>query len=316
MNTFEEKKIKMEYGTYASDYWNGLKKRNEGTYSSLAVGLNSSGFYLLPLSSDKAYREARKAASVFRKIATSVSAYDNDYNLFAVDGRETVTWVPEGESIPIDDCVNDFTRYAISSYKLATILRLHDDTLADSQFNLEDYLVKRLARNFGKAEDDAFINGDGDEMPTGILNSTGGAEVGITTSELTFDDVIGLYFSLDPDYRERGAWIMNDTTALALRTMKDNSGNYLWNAANDTILGKPVYISNAMPDIEAGEKPIAFGDFSYYWIVDRESACVRCLRERFAIYQQTGYLATEFLDAKLIRPDAVKVLQIAADEEA
>ena len=152
-------------------------------------------------------------------------------------------------------------------------------------------------------------------MPTGILNSTGGAEVGVTTSELTFDDVIGLYFSLDPDYRERGAWIMNDTTALALRTMKDNSGNYLWNAANDTILSRPVYICNAMPDIDAGEKPIAFGDFSYYWIVDRESACVRCLRERFAVYQQTGYLATEFLDAKLIRPDAVKVLQIAADEE-
>ena len=96
---------------------------------------------------------------------------------------------------------------------------------------------------------------------------------------------------------------------------QDENGNYLWNAANDTILGKPVYISNAMPDIGSGKKPIAFGDFSYYWIVDRESACVRCLRERFAVYQQTGYLATEFLDAKLIRPDAVKVLQIAADEE-
>ena len=316
MKTLEEKKMSMELGSYAYDYWKGMKRRNESLSMSLNDGLTPGGSYLLPGASDKKYREERRAASVFRKIATSVSAFDGSCSINAIDGRDSVDWIPKGGTVPIQDCADDFTKYAVSSYKVATILRLHDSTLADSQFNLEDYLVKRLARNFGKAEDEAFVSGTGENMPTGILHSTGGAEVGITTNELVFNDVIGLYFSLDPDYRERGAWIMNDTTALALRTMKDNSGNYLWNAANDTILSKPVYICNSMPDIEAGEKPIAFGDFSYYWIVDREPVSVRTLGELFANNQQTGYLCTEFLDAKLIRPDAVKVLQIAAEEEA
>lgn len=244
-----------------------------------------------------------------------MSAYDNDYSMFAVDGYDNISWVPEGGSIPVLDGVDSFTKYTIGNHKLATILRVHDDTIADSQFDLEGYLVKRFAKSFAKAEDNAFINGTGSEMPTGILNSTGGAEVGITTGSLTYDDVIRLFFSVDPDYRGNGVWLMNDATALVLRTMKDENGNYLWNHANDTILSKPVYISNAMPDIVAGEKPIAFGDFSYYWIVDREPISIRSIRELYQRYQQTGYLATEYMDAKLIRPEAIKVIKIADTEE-
>ena len=62
---------------------------------------------------------------------------------------------------------------------------------------------------------------------------------------------------------------MNDETALALRLLKDDAGNYLWNHVNDTILGKPVlYINNSMPSVASGAKLIAFGDFSFYWIVE------------------------------------------------
>lgn len=107
---------------------------------------------------------------------------------------------------------------------------------------------------------------------------------------------------------------MNDKTALFLRTLKDDNGNYLWNTANDTILGRPVQISNAMPDVEDGKKPIAFGDFSYYWIIDRDPISMCVLRELFFVHQQTGYLAAEYLDGRLIRSDAIKVLQIEEAE--
>ena len=98
---------------------------------------------------------------------------------------------------------------------------------------------------------------------------------------------------------------------LALRKLKDNDGNYLWNQANDTILGKQVIISEYMPDIETGTKPIAFGDFSYYWIVGRKPVTVRTLLEKFVLYDQIGYLAFEFLDGKLVRNEAIKVIQMA-----
>ena len=95
-----------------------------------------------------------------------------------------------------------------------------------------------------------------------------------------------------------------------LRTLKDADGNYLWNHNNDTILGKQVIISEYMPDAEEGTKPIAFGDFSYYWVVDRKPVSLRVLIELFAEVGQIGYLAYKFLEGKLIRKNAIKVIQM------
>ena len=65
-----------------------------------------------------------------------------------------------------------------------------------------------------------------------------------------------------------------------------------------------------MPDMESDSKPIAFGDFSYYWIICRSPVSVRALSEKFALLDQIGYFAFEFVDGKLIRPEAVKVIQM------
>ena len=103
---------------------------------------------------------------------------------------------------------------------------------------------------------------------------------------------------------------MNDETAYYLRTLKDEGGNYIWNHTNDTILGKPVHICNDMPSIGAGDKPIAFGDFSYYWIIIRDDVSVKVLNELYHDDGQIGYIAREYLDAKLIRSEAIKVVQV------
>lgn len=127
--------------------------------------------------------------------------------------------------------------------------------------------------------------------------------------------MIALYFSVEKEYRKNDIWMMNDCTALMLRTLKDADGNYLWNHTDDTILGKRVVISEYMPDVAEGAKPIAFGDFSYYWIIDRRPVSVRTLVEKFAVFGQIGYLAFKFLDSKLIRRDAVKVIQIKRPDQ-
>ena len=147
-------------------------------------------------------------------------------------------------------------------------------------------------------------------MPTGILCPDKGAEVALTVDSIGFDDVIRLFFSLDDEYRRKAVWMMNDEKALKLRLLKDGNGNHLWNQVNDTILGKPVIICNAMPSEESGAMPIVFGDFSYYWIVLRSPVSVRTLKEKFITLDQIGYLAFEFLDAKLIRRKAMKAIQI------
>lgn len=132
----------------------------------------------------------------------------------------------------------------------------------------------------------------------------------MTTTTLTFDDITKLFFSIKPEYRTNASWMMNDETALYLRNLKDNDGNFLWRDSADMLMGKPVIISNEMPSISTGAKVVAFGDFSYYWVVNRKLISVRTLKENFALHDQIGYLAFEFVDGRLVRPEAIKVIQI------
>ena len=133
--------------------------------------------------------------------------------------------------------------------------------------------------------------------------------------DLKFDAIHQLYFSVKPEYRLKGYWLMNDETSLYLRNLKDDRENYLWRGAADNLLGRPVIISQFMPSVESGIKPIVFIDFSYYWIIPRDTVRIQALKEKFAAFNQVGYLAYEFLDGKLIRPEAVKAIQIVAKNE-
>ena len=76
----------------------------------------------------------------------------------------------------------------------------------------------------------------------------------------------------------------------------------------DTILGSPVRTSAYMPAIAASAKTIAFGDFSYYWIADRQGRSFKRLNELYAANGQVGFLASQRVDGKMILPEAVKVL--------
>lgn len=295
---------------YDIQFWNAMRGYR-GTEEVLSKGrILATNSYPLPVGAAKKISDDIKKESVFRNLATVIKAYHTGFRILAKDCRDVAQFIPENSEIPVRDGKEDFTENGIESYKLASFVKLDESFVKDAAFSIENYLVERFAKNFGRAEDNAYINGTGVEEPTGILHETDGANVGVTTTSITYDDVIKLYFSVKDEYRKNGVWMMNDRTAFTLRTMKDSNGSYIWNQNNDTILGKKVVISEYMPNEEIGNKPIAFGDFSYYWIVDRKTTSIRTLSELFAELGQIGYLAYKFLDAKLIRKDAIKVIQI------
>ena len=73
---------------------------------------------------------------------------------------------------------------------------------------------------------------------------------------------------------------------------------------------KAVYVSPYAPEMAAGASPIAFGDFSYYWIADRRDIRFKVLKELYAERDQIGFFATERVDGKMILPEAVKLLKM------
>lgn len=294
---------------YDKAFWNAMKG-NTASADALRSGKTSRGTIKLPTYTAGKFTEALAKESLFRKIGT-VLYNQGDHKFWARDCDDIALFVPEGSAIPIYDGMAYFTPYDIYSHKLATVIGMDEDFVFSPGYNLEKHMTAHLTKAFSHAEEKAFITGNGITEPVGILADNGGAEVGSTASALTYDDVVVLYFSLKPEYRKNGKWLMNDETAFVLRRIKDADGNYIWNHSNDTILGKEVLISEYMPNATTGVSPIAFGDFSYYTIVDRDHTSVKAICEKFAMNSQIGYLGIEFLDGKLVRPEAIKVLKIA-----
>ena len=295
------------YAAMTSDYhdafWNAMHGSNlaYGEMAQAKISANG-GTYLLPAKTASRYSAALQKMNLFRMVGTSLSQTVGDGVLWMSDMEVQPQWVPENESIPVGTDGLE-PRHAVRSHKLSIITSLDMDMIRDAGFDLEGYLVGKFAKGFGKAEEDAFINGTGSTMPKGILHETEGAETGVIASgDISFDDVLGLYFSVNKQFRSNGMWLMNDETALKLKTLKDRNGQN-----SDTILGKPVHISEFMP---SDGKPVAFGDFSCYYIIDRMPLTVRPLNEKYIKEDKMGFLCVEYLDGLLIRPEAVKVLRI------
>ena len=182
------------------------------------------------------------------------------------------------------------------------------------------YLSDEFGRRLGNAEEQAFLTGTGTGQPTGILTDTNGASAGSTAAKadtLTFDDLIDLFYSLKAPYRQNAVFLMNDDTVKAIRKMKDKNDQYIWQPSvqagqPDRILNCPVYTSPFMPTMAASNKPVLFGDFNYYWIADRQGRTFKRLNELYAVTGQVGFLGSQRVDAKVILPEAIKTLAMAA----
>ena len=300
---------------YYNDFWNEMRGKQAVTDSLYNNRESKTNAYHLPGESNKKYTAVLRKESAVRQLATVVNATRSDSRLWTFDCEGQAEW---GDMVNLEgmDNEDDFQRFEVQAYRLSELVRLGLEFASDQSFAIEDYVIGKMARCFGTSEEQAFINGTGENQPTGILHATDGAETGVTAesdSAISYDEIIKLYLSVDKKYRKHGTWLMNDETALALRTLKDSAGNYLWKESDETIFSKPVQIVDAMPSIGKGQKVIAFGDFSNYWLVQRFPLTIRTLKEKFAMRGQVGYLGCEYLDGKLIRKDAVKILQMAAD---
>ena len=114
------------------------------------------------------------------------------------------------------------------------MIKVSEELLNDSVFDLPSYIAREFARRIGAAEEEAFFTGNGTGKPLGILAATGGAETGVTAASataITMDEVIDLYYSLRAPYRRNAVFIMNDSTIKAIRKLKNGNGDYLWQPA-------------------------------------------------------------------------------------
>lgn len=302
---------------YAASFWNAMRNKSLSfdITNALQIGSDSEGGYLVPDEFERTLVEGLEEENIFRTLAKVITTASGDRKIPVVATKGTASWIDEEGAVPESD--DSFGQVSISAYKLGTMLKVSEELLNDSIFNLEAYIAKEFARRIGAKEEEAFFIGDGNGKPTGIFHATGGAQDGITAasaSAITVDEIMDLFYALKSPYRKSATFILNDATVKAIRKLKDGNGNYIWQPSitagtPDTILNRPVKTSAYVPNIAAGAKTIAFGDFSYYWVADRQGRSFKRLNELYATTGQVGFMATQRVNGKLILPEAIKTLK-------
>ena len=304
---------------YKTAFWGMIRNRvaTPGVMNALQVGTDSEGGYLVPDEYERTLVQGLEEENVLRSLCTVIQTSSGDRKIPLVASHGTASWVDEEGTIPDSD--DTFGQITIGAHKVATMIKVSDELLQDSVFNIESYIAAEFARRIGAAEEEAFITGNGTGKPTGLLHATNGAGIGVTTNgnTPTADEIFDLIHSIKSVYRKKAVFLLNDSTLKALRKLKDGQGQYLWQPGlkegqPDTLLNYRLVTSPFMPEISAGNKVILFGDFKSYWIADRQGRSFQRLNELFAVTGQIGFRATQRVDGRLILGEAMKCLAVKA----
>lgn len=298
---------------YKSSMLTALRTNFRQVSDVLEEGNDANGGYLVPEEYDRRLIDVLDEENIMRSLGTIITT-SGEHKINIAATKPAAAWIEEGAAIQFSDAT--FGQKLLDAHKLHVAIKITDELLYDNAFNLENYIITQFGKALANAEEDAFLNGDGTGKPKGLFQD---AEVGVTTSaaSITADNIIELVYSLKRPYRKNASFIMNDQTIAALRKLKDNNNNYIWQPSYqagepDRLLGYTLHTSAFAPKQAAGAKAIAFGDFSYYNIGDRGVRSLQELKELFAGNGMVGYLMKERVDGLLVLPEAVKCLQIKA----
>ena len=312
---------------YKKAFWDNIRHPgNPAIRDVLEEGTDANGGYLVPIEFEHTLVQALNENNIMRTIGCKVITTQNERKIPVANGHTQAAWTAENgaytESNPT------FAQTSIDAFKLTDLIKVSDELLSDSFFDIEGYISEEFGRAFGEAEEDAFINGavqtgqTAIDRPTGLFipSTAGGAPSGVTAASataITADELISLVYSLKAPYRSKAKFLMNDATVAAIRKLKDLNGVYVWQPAltagePDRLLGYPLYTSPKVPTMAAGARAIAFGDFSCYWIADRAGRTIKRLNELYATNGQVGFTCTERVDGKLILSEGIKILDMKA----
>ena len=277
----------------------------------LQEGVDADGGYLVPEEYDRRLIQTLSEENIMRRLGNVITT-SGAHKINIAAAKPAAAWIEEGGALQFSDAT--FAQILLDAHKLHVAIKVTEELLYDSAFNLESYIIEQFGKALANAEEDAFLNGTGVGQPLGLFAEVGGGHVaGTLTAALKADDVLDLISNLKRPYRKNASFIMNDKTVAQIRKFKDNNGAYIWQPSYqagepDRILGYSVHTSEYVP-----ENAIAFGDYSYYNIGDRGTRSFKQLTELFAGNGMIGYVAKERVDGKLILPEAVQILKLKTE---
>jgi HK97 family phage major capsid protein len=256
----------------------------------VTVGTPGAGGYAVPEQISTAIEKLELKFSPVRSLVKVVRSGTADYKELVSVNTATSGWVGESDARP-GTASPSLVEIAPTFGELYAYPQASEWSLDDIFFDVEAWLSEAVAEEFAIAEATAVLTGNGTSKPTGIFNSAPTNETDAAgtrdadeiefianvsaTNAILPDSVIDLQYRVNSRYRGNGTWAFNSVTAGALRKLKDQDLQYLWQPSlivgqPDMLLGKPISIWEQMDDPGNNKYPILFGDFRRgYVLADR-----------------------------------------------
>ncbi len=215
--------------------------------------------------------------------------------------------------------VGNFTNITLSDYLAGALTLISRKLINNSQFDLVAFVIDKMAYAIARFIENVCINGGNPDASTHV-NKVKGLAGSVTqkvyagsTSAITADKVIELKDSVKDAFQNNAMWIMSRATRTALRLLKDDVGRYLLQdditaPFGSTLLGKPVYVSDNMPEIASGVNAIYYGDFKGLATKFSEDVNIQVLREKYATQHAVGVVGWVSFDAKVENAQAISAL--------
>lgn len=212
----------------------------------------------------------------------------------------------------LESNVGKFTNIELNGYLAGALSLISRSLINNSQFDVVSFVVDRMAYDIARFIEYTLLNGNGDV--DGLSKVTNK----VTTSSITADDLIAVQGKVKDVFQGNAVWIMNEATRTAIRQLKSQTGSYLLNEVYDiaspfksTLLGKPVYVSDNMPEVEAGKIVVYYGDMSGLATKFSEDINIEVLREKYATQHAYGIVGWLEFDSKIENPQKISAIQIA-----
>lgn len=227
----------------------------------------------------------------------------------------TVAYAAEFQDLT--SSTGNFNTVSLGGFLAGALTKVSKSLVNNTDFDLVAFVVKEMAYAISRFIEKELLVGTTSPAAKvlGLSTATNVTELD-STSAITGDDLIDLQDSVKDVFQDRAIWIMNSKTRTALRKLTDDVGRYLLvddlaSPFGKSLLGKPVFVSDNMPDIGAGAKPIYYGDMSGLATKFSEELAVEVLREVYAAQHAIGVVGWIEFDAKVQDQQKIAVLKMA-----
>lgn len=232
------------------------------------------------------------------------------------ESQTAITVGYQQEFVKIQSAVGEFTStVTLTGYLAGALTKVSRSLINNSQFNIVDFVVDAMAEHISRFIEGELLNGTPDYVEG--LSTLTNIVTAEATNAITADEVIKLHDSIKDRFQGNAIWIMSTQTRTALRLLKDNMGRYMLQddislPFGTSLLGKPVYVSDNMPEIAAGNAVIYYGDFKGLATKFSENINIQVLREKYADEHADGIIGWFEFDSKVEDNQKLAKLVMAA----